>query len=407
MDKQITSMKLEFKIYFEGEKENASAWSIPLKFYQKYDGGFYIEIPRDLNRWIQQKASEELVRKLQPKPDPELMASITFLDEKNTEADIKVEKVTETEDDRDEILIVNQTEDDLVILADGAPSPRQEEMPTQAELAQYKPKLAEEKQTARPAAKEPDNSAASETKKPPCEEKETKMPVDEDESPDDDIDIQLGALPQKKTFEGLKVLLSRDVLRNAKQHAAEDTSREAGGVLLGTFVEQPEGRLAVVVTGIVRGLQAIRASASVNFTPETWADIWRSIDNDPIYADEKTWTVVGWYHTHPGFGIFLSSPDKFIHKEYFTHGGHIALVIDPQRRKTFGLGDTKHGFFGWDVKNDDIVLINEQVFEYQGKDLLAWLQKQDEDNLKKLKKLPPAEIEIAENNTANGGSRNE
>ena len=38
---------------------------------------------------------------------------------------------------------------------------------------------------------------------------------------------------------------------------------------------------------------------------------------------------MGWYHTHPGFGPFLSAHDRFIHENFFAHPRHVALVLDP------------------------------------------------------------------------------
>jgi proteasome lid subunit RPN8/RPN11 len=49
--------------------------------------------------------------------------------------------------------------------------------------------------------------------------------------------------------------------------------------------------------------------------------------------------VVGWHHTHPGFGVFLSGYDLFIHQHFFREPWQIALVIDPQRQEL--------GFFQW------------------------------------------------------------
>jgi len=39
---------------------------------------------------------------------------------------------------------------------------------------------------------------------------------------------------------------------------------------------------------------------------------------DAQFADKK---IVGWYHSHPGFGIFLSEYDLFIHRNFFTAPG--------------------------------------------------------------------------------------
>jgi hypothetical protein len=42
--------------------------------------------------------------------------------------------------------------------------------------------------------------------------------------------------------------------------------------------------------------------------------------------------IVGWYHTHPDFGIFLSDRDRFIQEHFFSGPGQFAHVIDPIRK---------------------------------------------------------------------------
>src|SRR4029453_14212343 len=53
----------------------------------------------------------------------------------------------------------------------------------------------------------------------------------------------------------------------------------------------------------------------------------------------------GWYHSHPGFGVFLSDYDVFIHKNFFTATHQIAWVFDPH--------SDSEGCFGW-VSPDDL-----------------------------------------------------
>jgi proteasome lid subunit RPN8/RPN11 len=76
--------------------------------------------------------------------------------------------------------------------------------------------------------------------------------------------------------------------------------------------------------------------ASVTYTPESWRYV-----NDRLAAmyPEDTAVIVGWYHTHPGFGIFLSGMDRFIHHNFFTQIWHVALVLDPLAGRS--------GFFSW------------------------------------------------------------
>jgi len=42
---------------------------------------------------------------------------------------------------------------------------------------------------------------------------------------------------------------------------------------------------------------------------------------------------VGWYHSHPSFGCFLSSIDLDSHRRYFSESYHVALVVDPVRKE--------------------------------------------------------------------------
>ena len=59
------------------------------------------------------------------------------------------------------------------------------------------------------------------------------------------------------------------------------------------------------------------------FTQETWTRIHE--EKDARYPDHK---IVGWYHSHPGFGVFLSDHDLFIHKNFFSQPGQLAWVFD-------------------------------------------------------------------------------
>ena len=130
----------------------------------------------------------------------------------------------------------------------------------------------------------------------------------------------------------LRLIVRKAAFDEAMKHSQEDTSRETGGVILGTVVEDDQS-VTTIFTGIVPALRAHRQVSNLNFTEEAWADIWRIIDQDQIYQDEAVWKIVGWYHTHPDFGVFLSAQDDFIHKECFTQREHVALVIDPVRHE--------------------------------------------------------------------------
>jgi proteasome lid subunit RPN8/RPN11 len=102
-------------------------------------------------------------------------------------------------------------------------------------------------------------------------------------------------------------------------HAASRRDIEVGGVLLG--VGDASG---VRVETALPALAARGGSTHVTFTADTWAEIHRAIDER--FAGM---TIVGWYHTHPGFGVFLSEMDLFIHRSFFDLPFQLAVVVDP------------------------------------------------------------------------------
>jgi len=55
----------------------------------------------------------------------------------------------------------------------------------------------------------------------------------------------------------------------------------------------------------------------------------------PLVAELRTRypdsMVVGWFHSHPGYGCFLSSTDLETQRSYFREPYHVALVVDPIR----------------------------------------------------------------------------
>lgn len=98
---------------------------------------------------------------------------------------------------------------------------------------------------------------------------------------------------------------------------------EVGGFLIGGLHTHGKDRY-VDVRHEIPSLQAQSASAHLTFTNEAQRECYEIKDRD--YPNEK---VLGWYHTHPGYGVFLSGYDLFIHKQFFTLEWHLAIVIDP------------------------------------------------------------------------------
>jgi proteasome lid subunit RPN8/RPN11 len=78
------------------------------------------------------------------------------------------------------------------------------------------------------------------------------------------------------------------------------------------------------VEAVIRGTAASEGGTHVTFTQETWNVIHRTLEHD--YPKLK---IVGWYHTHPGFGVEFSEMDLFIQRNFFSSPTQLALVTDP------------------------------------------------------------------------------
>src|SRR6202011_685029 len=125
------------------------------------------------------------------------------------------------------------------------------------------------------------------------------------------------------------LVVDSEVVRQIRQHARSSSKTEVCGVLIGQDRDH-----RIQVAACIEGQNAEEAGAHVTFTQDTWEHIYAV--KDQKYPAER---IVGWYHSHPGFGIFLSDHDTFIHKNFFSSPGQVAWVFDPQ--------SDEEGCFGW------------------------------------------------------------
>jgi proteasome lid subunit RPN8/RPN11 len=125
------------------------------------------------------------------------------------------------------------------------------------------------------------------------------------------------------------LVVGGEVVRQIRQHARSSPTAEICGVLIG---QDRPGRIEI--QACIPGANAEEAGAHVTFTQDTWEHIYQVKDKE--YPDHR---IVGWYHSHPGFGVFLSDHDTFIHKNFFASPGQVAWVFDPH--------SDEEGCFGW------------------------------------------------------------
>lgn len=131
----------------------------------------------------------------------------------------------------------------------------------------------------------------------------------------------------------LHIFLREETLKEIWYHSNSRLDRELGGVLVGDWYSW-KGQYWVEIAGFIKAQNYINTAASFTFTHDTWSSIHR--EKEKRFNDRP---IVGWQHTHPGYGIFLSGMDQFIQRNFFAQPYQIALVIDPRAQNM--------GFFQW------------------------------------------------------------
>jgi len=115
------------------------------------------------------------------------------------------------------------------------------------------------------------------------------------------------------------ILIEPDTLSKIEDHAYSILDAEVGGMLFGS-IENGTTTIKGMVPAHTKSVDQI----SLTFTHEVWERILS--DGGRLFPDS---TIIGWYHTHPSFGLFLSEYDAFIQRNFFGSKGQLALVIDP------------------------------------------------------------------------------
>ncbi|GMQ77969.1 MAG: hypothetical protein BMS9Abin02_0461 [Anaerolineae bacterium] len=137
----------------------------------------------------------------------------------------------------------------------------------------------------------------------------------------------------------LKVFMRQQALRQIYDHGQSDLAVELGGLLLGSVIKGKD-ELSIKILATIPVSTIDHGPIHFTFTADAWAQVNRErLDKYPDLD------VVGWYHTHPGLGVFFSADDVIVQKAAFVMPWHAALVVDPIRKQGC--------FFGWKSNRDN------------------------------------------------------
>lgn len=136
----------------------------------------------------------------------------------------------------------------------------------------------------------------------------------------------------------LPVFFTQSVIETIALHAASDMDNEVGGWLAGRWCRDGRaGTEFVVVEALLPAQQVRSGSTFLTFTHDSQVAMLSALEEQ--YENK---CVVGWYHTHPRMGIFLSGYDTWLHDHFFPQPWQVALVVEPHTRQA-GLFVRKEG----------------------------------------------------------------
>jgi proteasome lid subunit RPN8/RPN11 len=135
-------------------------------------------------------------------------------------------------------------------------------------------------------------------------------------------------LEHKKEIKSIEALVKPKVISDFFNFASSAENTERVGMLSGSL----EGK-SIVITGMHPCKKAEGTAATVNIDPQEWQEMADGLDRGCF--------PVGWVHSHPGYGVFLSPTD--IETQRCFQGifsNSIACVMDP-----FAKSGIEFGFF--------------------------------------------------------------
>ncbi len=147
------------------------------------------------------------------------------------------------------------------------------------------------------------------------------------------VDEFVGPIPLGILDAPPRVRIASSTIRSIFRHVERNSFQEVGGLLVGQVNYERE-IMDIEINGSIPGKAAISGFASLLFTLNTWKIFYRR--KAKRYQDE---IIIGWYHSHPGLGLFLSHTDQFTHRSFFNQPWHLALVLDPSN-KTYAFFQT-------------------------------------------------------------------
>lgn len=172
----------------------------------------------------------------------------------------------------------------------------------------------------------------------------------------------------------------RGVQEEVEAHCFSRVDAEVGGFLIGHIDDE-----GTHVTAAHAALAAQSGQTHLTFTHDAWDEILPLLESD--YPGQA---IVGWYHSHPGFGVFLSEYDIFIQENFFGADGQVALVVDPLAG-TYGFLTARAG----EAREEEVGNTLREPLAQPGEDKADFSARVSQDEPPRMRWMPAVIIALA------------
>jgi proteasome lid subunit RPN8/RPN11 len=135
----------------------------------------------------------------------------------------------------------------------------------------------------------------------------------------------LSPFDAEETRWSVRVYMTQPAYLAVCEHAASDLENEVGGALIGRWRRDARDDAPfIVVEAILPARHTRHGSAFLTFTQQSLLSL--HADQESLYPRKQ---MVGWFHTHPRMGVFLSEYDVWLAQHFFPEPWQASLVIEP------------------------------------------------------------------------------
>jgi proteasome lid subunit RPN8/RPN11 len=123
----------------------------------------------------------------------------------------------------------------------------------------------------------------------------------------------------------VRVYATQPALMEICSYAASDMDNEVGGALIGRWRKDArDGSQFILVEAMLPARHTRHGSAFLTFTQESLLSFHE--EQESRFPRKR---IVGWFHTHPRMGVFLSEYDLWLAEHFFPEPWQVSLVVEP------------------------------------------------------------------------------